>query len=133
MSKPKTQGKATIQKWRGKGNLPEAKTASLNYHFLTLCTSVVLIAVILAVFWQVRNHEFITFDDDQYVTNNPHVKSGLTLSGAVWAFAAMHSNNWHPLIYLFHILDREFYGTAEFMRLLSPLQTLLVTQLARRW
>jgi len=110
MSKPKVQRKATIQKKKGKGNLPEAKTASLSRHFLTLCISLVLIAVILAVFWQVRNHEFIKFDDDEYVTNNPHVKSGLTLSGAIWAFVAMHSNNWHPLTWLSHMLDCELYG-----------------------
>ena len=110
MSKPKVQRKTTIQKKKGKGNLPEAKTASLSRHFLTLCISLVLIAVILAVFWQVRNHEFIKFDDDEYVTNNPHVKSGLTLSGAIWAFVAMHSNNWHPLTWLSHMLDCELYG-----------------------
>jgi len=110
MSKPKVQRKATIQKKKDKGNMPEAKTASLSRHFLTLCISLVLIAVILAVFWQVRNHEFIKFDDDEYVTNNPHVKSGLTLSGAIWAFVAMHSNNWHPLTWLSHMLDCELYG-----------------------
>jgi tetratricopeptide (TPR) repeat protein len=110
MSKPKVQRKAPIQKKKDKGNLAEAKTPSLNRHFLTLCISLVLIIVILAVFWQVRNHEFITFDDDQYVTNNPHVKSGLTLSGTIWALVAMHSNNWHPLTWLSHMLDCELYG-----------------------
>jgi Flp pilus assembly protein TadD len=110
MSKPKVQRKATIQKQKGKGNLPEAKTASLDRHFITLCISLFLIVVILGVFWQVRNHEFIKFDDDEYVTDNPHVKSGLTLSGVFWACVAMHSNNWHPLTWLSHMLDCELYG-----------------------
>jgi Flp pilus assembly protein TadD len=110
MSEPKVQHKATAQKKKGKGNLAEAKTASLSRHFLTLCVSLVLIVVILAVFWQVRNHEFIKFDDDEYVTNNPHVKSGINLSGVIWAFMAMYSNNWHPLTWLSHMLDCELYG-----------------------
>jgi tetratricopeptide (TPR) repeat protein len=110
MSKPRVQRKATTQQKKSKGNLRETKTALLTRHFLALCISLVLIAVTLVVFWQVRNHEFITFDDDQYVTNNPHVKSGLALSGAIWAFRAFYSNNWHPLTWLSHMLDCELYG-----------------------
>ena len=112
MSKPKIRHKPTIQiqKEIGQSNLPEVRTSSQNHHFLILCISFVLIVATVVVFWKVRSHEFISFDDNEYVTNNPHVKSGLTLSGAIWAFVAMHSNNWHPLTWLSHMLDCELYG-----------------------
>ena len=74
----------------------------------------VLIYVILAlgtagVFWQVRNCDFVGFDDDDYVAKNDHVKSGLTVEGTVWAFTANHSANWHPLTWLSHMLDCQLF------------------------
>jgi len=64
----------------------------------------------LAAFWQVRNHEFISFDDDMYVYNNSRVKDGLTREGIDWAFATTHVYNWHPVTWISHMLDCEFYG-----------------------
>jgi len=66
---------------KGQGKPSQAKVSPLRPDVLTLILSLALIAVTLAVFWQVRNHEFISFDDNEYVTNNPQVKSGLTLRG----------------------------------------------------
>ncbi|MBI4115736.1 MAG: hypothetical protein HY447_04075, partial [Candidatus Omnitrophica bacterium] len=40
----------------------------------------------LAAFWQVLGHDFINYDDTQYVLQNPHVISGLTLDNILWAF-----------------------------------------------
>jgi hypothetical protein len=48
-----------------------------NKHAVLLCVG--LIIMILAVYMQVGTHQFLNFDDDVYVTNNPHVASGLTL------------------------------------------------------
>ena len=51
-----------------------------------MCLALALIT--LAVFGQARKHEFIDFDDDIYITDNPHVKAGLTWRGIRWAFSA---------------------------------------------
>jgi len=64
----------------------------------------------LAVFWPVRNHEFVNYDDDLYVTQNRRVQSGLTLESMVWAFTTTDTRNWHPLTWLSHMLDCEIYG-----------------------
>ena len=64
----------------------------------------------LFLFWPVRNSEFINFDDDAYVYDNPQVKAGLTLKGVIWAFTTTHMGNRHPLTWLSHMLDCEFYG-----------------------
>ncbi len=69
-----------------------------------------LILAIGVVYAQALNFEFTNFDDNAYVTGNGRVKSGLTLSGLVWSLHSTHSGNWHPLTWLSHMLDAEFYG-----------------------
>jgi len=69
-----------------------------------------LAAVTLATFWPVRRHEFINYDDDQYVTTNPHVLGGLTPQNIAWAFNVGYASNWHPLTWLSHILDVQLFG-----------------------
>ncbi len=69
-----------------------------------------LIAATLAVYWQTTNHEFINYDDGLYVTENLHVKAGLTLESVKWAFTTFHASNWHPLTWISHMLDIELYG-----------------------
>jgi hypothetical protein len=69
----------------------------------------VLAAITFAVFGQTLRHEFIDFDDNDYVFDNPVVDQGLTLKGIVWAFS-FHAGNWHPLTWLSHMLDCQLYG-----------------------
>jgi Flp pilus assembly protein TadD len=64
----------------------------------------------LAVFWQVGNHMFISFDDEDYVTENLYVRGGLTLKGIAWAFSEPHVHNWHPMTWLSHMVDCQFFG-----------------------
>jgi tetratricopeptide (TPR) repeat protein len=68
-----------------------------------------LAAVTFAVFGQTLFHEFVNYDDDEYVYNNPVVAQGLTFKGIVWAFSC-HVDNWHPLTWLSHMLDCQLYG-----------------------
>jgi tetratricopeptide (TPR) repeat protein len=70
----------------------------------------ILILLTLALYWPVTNHAFINFDDDQYVTDNFHVKPGLTWPGIVWAFQSGYAYNWHPLTWISHMLDCQLYG-----------------------
>jgi len=75
---------------------------------LLICVIVSL--AVLAVFGQVRNHDFVSNDDPDYITENAMVRSGLTARGIVWAFTAGHASNWHPLTWLSHMLDCELFG-----------------------
>ncbi len=68
-----------------------------------------LAAVTLAVYLPALWHGFVEYDDQQYVTDNPHVQAGLTWSGFVWAFG-FHAGNWHPLAWLSHMLDCQLFG-----------------------
>lgn len=69
-----------------------------------------LLLSILSVYWQTRHHHFVNYDDNRYVTDNRHVRAGLTLDGIVWAFTTNHASNWHPVTWLSHMLDVELYG-----------------------
>ncbi len=43
-----------------------------------------LVIATLVVYWQVQNHDFVSFDDGSYVTENRHVQEGLTTEGIRW-------------------------------------------------
>ena len=65
-----------------------------------------------AVFGRVLGHQFLHFDDNEYIYDNPHVRTGLTLANVGWAMTAYHSNNWHPLTWISHMLDVTLFGLA---------------------
>jgi tetratricopeptide (TPR) repeat protein len=62
------------------------------------------------VFGQTLRHDFINYDDNLYVYENPNVVSGLTQPAILWAFTHTHAGNWHPLTSLSHMLDCQVYG-----------------------
>jgi tetratricopeptide (TPR) repeat protein len=70
----------------------------------------VLLVMVIAVFWQVRDHSFIGFDDPRYIIDNPYVRAGLTKESVSWAFTTFHASNWHPLTWMSHMLDVELFG-----------------------
>jgi Tfp pilus assembly protein PilF len=71
---------------------------------------VLLVAIVWVVFGQTLRHEFVNYDDDQYVYENPRIANGLTLDGIGWAFTHAHASNWHPLTTISHMLDCQLYG-----------------------
>jgi protein O-mannosyl-transferase len=68
------------------------------------------VVLTLAVYGQMIDHGFISFDDGSYITQNPVVQKGLTVEGLVWAFSAPHVYNWHPLTWLSHMVDVQLFG-----------------------
>ncbi|MCG6910928.1 MAG: tetratricopeptide repeat protein [Deltaproteobacteria bacterium] len=75
-----------------------------------LLVVIVIVLLTTAVYSQVRSHGFIGYDDDIYVTDNMHVKNGLTPGGFQWAFSTSTAGNWHPLTWLSHQLDVQLFG-----------------------
>jgi len=64
----------------------------------------------LAVYGQVIGHQFIDLDDDLSIRDNPMVNAGLTLKGIAWAFTTFHDSNWHPVTWISHMVDCQFFG-----------------------
>ncbi len=77
---------------------------------LKMMISLLLILSIIIAYGQVKNFDFVGYDDQEYITENSHVQKGLTVENIIWAFTAFHSANWHPLTWLSHMLDCELYG-----------------------
>jgi len=75
-----------------------------------LLIGLVLTGAILAAYGQVVGFEFVGFDDDLYVTDNPWVRDGFSRQAILWAFTHFHSANWHPITWLSHMLDVQLYG-----------------------
>ena len=65
----------------------------------------------MAVFWPATGHDFVSYDDPDYVTANPHVQAGLTWAGVKWAFCnTQQAVYWAPLTWLSHLLACQFFG-----------------------
>jgi tetratricopeptide (TPR) repeat protein len=69
-----------------------------------------LFLAIAAAYGQVYGFQFVNYDDPDYVTENLHVREGLSASGVGWAFQSTEYANWLPLTRLSHMLDTELYG-----------------------
>ncbi len=76
----------------------------------TILIVLLLTIAVMGTYWPVQKYDFVNFDDDEYVFNNPHVKTGLTLKNVVWAFTKGYAANWHPLTWISHMVDCEFFG-----------------------
>src|SRR3954464_7420148 len=81
---------------------------SSRWQVVAICAALFVLTVIL--YSPVRYFEFINYDDGDYITKNPHVRSGLNGDNVVWAFTAFYSNNWHPLTWISHMLDVQMFG-----------------------
>ncbi len=69
----------------------------------------VLPLLAFAVFGQVASHQFVNYDDGQFIFENPHVSQGLTASSIDWALTSADVG-YYPLTWLSHELDVTLWG-----------------------
>jgi protein O-mannosyl-transferase len=107
---PKPGSHALAKKTLNKMHSPSFKP---NWHlgyiaFLSL--------MVLVIYGQTINHDFVNYDDDFYVTENPFIKDGLSWDGIEWAFSIEPKNsqwvpaNWIPLTHLSHLISVQLFG-----------------------
>ncbi len=75
---------------------------------LVIC--LLLAAIAFAAYSPVRHNGFLNYDDDRYISDNPHVKAGLSWATVRWAFTTYDEANWAPLSWLSHALDYQIFG-----------------------
>jgi tetratricopeptide (TPR) repeat protein len=96
-------------------NTPAAGS-SCQFRRWRIWICLMLAMVTTAVYLPVRHYQFVNYDDDVYVTLNPHIHHGLTRKAVEWSFAAgllyssPNADYWRPLSYLSHALDIELFG-----------------------
>ena len=88
---------------------PRPASKNLDERWLVSFICLFLVAITFAVYGQTLGYDFVNYDDDQYVSQNPIVSAGLTFKGIAWAFGHYQLNNWVPLTMLSHMLDCQFY------------------------
>ena len=77
---------------------------------LAMAIAAAIAIVVLIVFAQVNAHDFVNFDDPDYVVTNPHVATGLSGANVAWAFTHAYMSNWHPLTWISHMIDVSLFG-----------------------
>src|SRR5215475_15242165 len=82
----------------------------LNRRSLTLGICISLLALVWVVFGQTFRYDFVNYDDPRYVYQNTKITSGISFDNVGWAFSHIHSENWHPLTTITHMLDSQLYG-----------------------
>lgn len=87
-----------------------ASDASVTPPWLTLLVCLALAALTFTVYWQTTHFELTNVDDPDYITNNTHVRGGLTAANFRWAFHLGNAANWHPVTWLTHMFDCQFWG-----------------------
>jgi hypothetical protein len=94
---------------------------------LVLATCIVLAIATVAVYAQTAHFGFVAYDDDQYVYENPIVKTGVTASNLMWAATTFFYANWHPLTWISYFIDVDLFGvnaglfTWSIWRFMSPM------------
>jgi hypothetical protein len=75
-----------------------------------MTAALVLTALTIFVFEPVRHSEFVNFDDGEFIVENPHVASGLTLRNVAWAFRHPYDATGGTLTWISHMLDVQLFG-----------------------
>ena len=76
----------------------------------TIAICLMLGAATLITFWPQTGHDFVSYDDPFYLTENVQVQQGLTWETVGWALRTGAAGNWHPVTWLSHILDVQLFG-----------------------
>jgi tetratricopeptide (TPR) repeat protein len=77
---------------------------------LDLLIYLTVLLATFAVYAQVRDFDFVNYDDALYTTENLNVRQGVTAKGLEWALTSRLTGNWYPLTWISHMLDCQFFG-----------------------
>ncbi len=83
------------------------KRLNILYDILIL---LFLVVITSAVYLQVKDYDFVNYDDNEYVSENPHIQAGLTFESVAWALTTCHLGTWHPLTWCSYMLDYQLFG-----------------------
>ncbi len=85
-------------------------TAPSRYTPAELLVAVGIALVAVALYWPIRHHAFVSYDDVVYIVENPQLRAPLDWARVWQAFSTPYESNWIPLTWLSLHLDRVLYG-----------------------
>lgn len=91
-----------------------APPATSAWKVWAICAALALMT--LLIFGQAVRYDFIAWDDDRYVAQNPALTAGLSARGVQWAFTtnltrfSETAEYWQPLTSLTRLADYQLYG-----------------------
>jgi len=94
----------------GKQPSPLAKSWIAGFSIVDLAIWIGLFLSVLLLYGQVEHFEFSFYDDPEYVTDNVHVRAGLTPETVRWAATAVVAGNWAPVTVLSHAAAVQLFG-----------------------
>ncbi|MFZ5906202.1 MAG: tetratricopeptide repeat protein [Nitrospirota bacterium] len=83
----------------------------LNSKILILSFLVSLLTV--AIYFPSLENQFVTWDDPEYIYENPHIRVFGT-EFIKWAFSAFYFANWHPLTWISYAIDYSIWESDPF-------------------
>ena len=111
-AKPRARSRGR-QDRKSQGEISAPRHASARY--ATLWLGLGLVVATIAVYSPVHSHPFASLDDGAYYYANPHVQAGMNWAMVKWAYTSFGTvtpdvPDWHPLAWLSHALDADFFG-----------------------
>lgn len=104
-------GASVRRKKTSRGSAAERHSSRSDDQWLVTGSICIFLTIIVwVVFGQTLQHEFVNYDDDDYVRENSTIQAGISFRGVGWAFTHVHAGNWHPLTTISHMLDCQLYG-----------------------
>jgi tetratricopeptide (TPR) repeat protein len=74
----------------------------------------ILVVLTLVLYWQVRENDFVNYDDPYYIVDNPTLRKGFDAEGIACTFTFCATKKeaplWHPLTWLSLMMDYKLYG-----------------------
>ena len=89
---------------------PPAWALSLWSRHKTSLIGLLLFGLVVWAFLPAVGNGFINLDDGVYVYDNARVKNGLTWENIRWALTTLYFGIWHPLTWISHMLDCQWFG-----------------------
>ncbi len=72
--------------------------------------AVPLLLATVVLYYSALHYGFLNYDDNDYVTQNPHVVTGLSWTNIRWSLTGVWAANWHPLTWISHMTDVQMFG-----------------------
>ena len=85
---------------------PEPRTRPERRGFFL---ALLLIVATIVLYHSVKHYPFINFDDRDYIIRNFQIQTGLDWDTVQWSMTTFYSSNWHPLTWMSHALDYQFF------------------------